>query len=162
VVPPIERLHHNVQIALADNCVIAKWRQNAGPIPMPEPRQRRKLEMVIVIMRNEHGIDRRQVIEGDTRRVSTLRPNKGKWACSVRAYWIGQDIEPRAWIRKVAWPTKATRGPSWTRSGGRSGVKRGGTDPGQRSRRPKACQRITSQKRRGGLPRGLKKRVPSK
>ena len=66
---------------------------------------------------------------------------------------------PAVWISSVAWPTMVIVR-SCTSGAGVAGVT--GTAPGHSARPPSRCQRRRSPKELGGVPPGLKKRVPSK
>jgi hypothetical protein len=46
---------------------------------------RRHVEVIVVVVRHEHGVDRRQVGEGDRRRMEALRP------CRERRRVLGED-----------------------------------------------------------------------
>src|SRR5689334_16712678 len=50
------------------------------------------IHVVIVIVRQQHDIDLRQVIEGDAGRIAAPRPCKAEWARSFREDRVGENV----------------------------------------------------------------------
>ena len=50
--------------------------------------------MVVVIVADQHEVDRRQLGKGDARRVDALRPGEGEGRDALRPDRVGQDVEP--------------------------------------------------------------------
>lgn len=53
------------------------------------------VEVVIVVVRDQHEVDRRQVAHQDARRVAAKRSGKGDGACATRPDRIGQYVDAR-------------------------------------------------------------------
>src|SRR5271163_4053997 len=67
------------RIVTAYDGVVAERRDDARAMRFGEPRQRRDIEMVVVRVRDENDVDRRQVSKGDARIVDTFRPGEFEW-----------------------------------------------------------------------------------
>ena len=73
---PIVGLDADRRVVVAHDRVVAERRDDARPMRGRESRQRRDIEMVVVAMRHQHGIDRRQRVERDAGIVHPLRPGE--------------------------------------------------------------------------------------
>src|ERR1700691_6113981 len=51
--------------------------------------------MIVMAMRHQHDVDRRQVRECDARVVDALWPDKAERGCTLRPYRIEQNVESR-------------------------------------------------------------------
>ncbi len=78
----------------ADDGIVADRRHDQRVMALLQPLQRREVEVVVVIVADQHHVDRRQVGEGDARLVDPLRPGEGEWRGAVRPHRIGQDVQP--------------------------------------------------------------------
>ncbi len=120
--------------------------------------------MIVMAVRHQHDIDRRQRVERDAGIVVPLRPGPANGEARIDHTGSTRMFSPEVWISQLAWPTKESRtlSPS-TRGGGVSACGLG-THSGQFARcRPLPnCQRSTSPSDFGGAPSGSKKRRPSK
>ena len=63
--------------------------------------KRRNIEMIVVAVRHQHGIDRRQVGKGDAGIVDPLRPDEAKRRSALRPHRIEQHIETRGLNEKA-------------------------------------------------------------
>jgi hypothetical protein len=78
----------------------------------------RHVEMVVVVVRDEHGVDRRQVGERDRRRMEALRPDRnGRHALGEDQ--IGRRRSPSTSTYTLAWPIQKARRPLAGRCGER-------------------------------------------
>ena len=64
-------------------------------VAFDEALQCRDVQMIVVIVRHDHDIDGRQIVEGDSRRSGASRPGEGHGACALRPDGIRQDVETR-------------------------------------------------------------------
>ena len=69
---PITRLDAHAGHGLADDGVVAERRDHQRVMRGLQPGQRRKVEMVVVVVAEQHDVDARQVGELDARRVDAL------------------------------------------------------------------------------------------
>ena len=112
-----------------DDRVVAERRDDPRPVAPPEPPQGLDVEMVVMVVRDQHRVDRRQVLEGDARRVDPLGPGEGDRARPLREDRVGQEVEPRdldqqrgmADRGRRAGPRPAAGGLSWKGLGNASG-----------------------------------------
>jgi hypothetical protein len=78
----------------AHDRVITKRRDDARPMRGGEPRQGRQIEMVVVAVRDQDGIDRWQCFECDARIVDTPRAGKAHRRDALGPDRVEQEIEP--------------------------------------------------------------------
>ena len=74
------RLSAGIGNAGADDRVIAEGHDHARLVSGMQQRQRLDVEMVVMVMRDQHSVDLRQVGEGDARRIHALRTDEGEGA----------------------------------------------------------------------------------
>ena len=99
------------------------------------------VHVVVVVVGDEHGVDLRQVVEGDARRIDALRAGKRERARALRPDRIDRArCAPASGSGSVACPTWAMRSPSPSnRAGGRSGGNGLGKLAGQAAPRSPNC-----------------------
>jgi hypothetical protein len=59
-----------------------------------DPPYSARVEVVVVIVRLEHDVDRRQRIEVERRWCQALWPNEPEWRRTLAPHRIGEDVEP--------------------------------------------------------------------
>jgi hypothetical protein len=59
-----------------------------------EPRQGREIEVIVVRVRHQHGVDWRQIRKGDSRIVHPRRPDHPERRCAPRPDRVEQQVEP--------------------------------------------------------------------
>jgi hypothetical protein len=92
-VAPITTFGGDCRIVIAHDDVLAKRCDHARPVRGREPRQRGDVEMIVMAMRYQHGVDRRQVGKGDTRIVDTLRPETEERRGAGRPDRVQQHVQ---------------------------------------------------------------------
>ena len=90
---PIESFGRDRGIMIAHDRVIAERRDDPRAMRGGEPRQRRDIEMIVVGVRHQHDVDRRQVGEGDAGIVDPFRPDVAERRRALRPDRVEQDIE---------------------------------------------------------------------
>ena len=75
---PVEGLRRDRRIVGAHHRIVAEWRDDVRPVGGGESRKRRDVEVVVVPVRDQHGVDRRQRVEGDPGIVDPLRSGKAR------------------------------------------------------------------------------------
>jgi hypothetical protein len=75
---PVVRLRRDRGIMPAHDGVVAERRDHAHPMRRRQPRQRRDIEMIVVAVRDQRDIDRRQVRKIDARIIDPLRPEQAE------------------------------------------------------------------------------------
>ena len=88
-------------IVIAHDGVVAERRDDARAMRGGEPRQRRDIEMIVVAVRHQHDVDRRQVGKRDAGIVDPLRPDEAERRRALRPDRIEQDIEARGLDQKA-------------------------------------------------------------
>ncbi len=73
---------------------------HAGQVAQHGAGQRLDVEMVVVVVCDQYGIDRRQVVEGDARRVDALRPHEAEGAGALGIDRVDQEVEPGDLVKK--------------------------------------------------------------
>ncbi len=99
-VVPVEGLHGNRRIMGAHHRVIAERRDDARPVHGGEPRERGEIEMVVVAVRHQHGVDCGQRLECDPGIVDPLRSGKAHRRGALRPYRIAQEVDARGLYEK--------------------------------------------------------------
>ena len=102
---PVIGLGADRRVVSLHDGVVAERRDDARPMRGREARQRLGVEMVVVAMRDQHDVDRRQRVEGDAGIVDALRPGEAHRRDALRPDRIDQDVAAR---RSAA---AASRGP---------------------------------------------------
>ncbi len=74
---PVVGLGADRGIVILDDGVVAERRDDAAMEFRGEARQRFRVEMVVVTVRHQHDVDRRQRVERDARIVHAHRARKG-------------------------------------------------------------------------------------
>lgn len=64
---PVHRRRLHIGHGAANDRVIAEWRHDTRPMLRTQPPERSYIEMIIMIVRYQHEINWRQIIEGDAR-----------------------------------------------------------------------------------------------
>lgn len=77
----------------ADDNIIAKRRDEVGFVVNVKLLQRLQIQMIIMIMRDQHEIDRRQICKLHTGRIDALGPDKAEGAGALRPDRIDQNIQ---------------------------------------------------------------------
>src|ERR1700692_2587008 len=95
-ITPIESLRGYCGIVISHNGVITERRDDAHTMGAREPRQGHDIEMIVMAVRYQHDIDRRQILKCDTRIVDALWPDKAERGGSLRPHRIEQDVDPRS------------------------------------------------------------------
>src|SRR6266851_4609663 len=75
---PVVGFDSDCGIVISHDGVIAEWRDDAGSMRGCQPRQSSKIEMIVVAVRHQHDIDRRQLCKDDTWIVDPFRPDKAE------------------------------------------------------------------------------------
>ena len=70
---PVESLGPDAWIVVAEDRIVAKRGQHAGAATAADHLQRRKIEMIVVIVRDQHSVELGQIADGDARRIDSLR-----------------------------------------------------------------------------------------
>ena len=94
-IAPIVGLDADRRIVVAHDRVVTERRDNAASMRGRESRQRRDIEMVIMAMRHQHRVDRRQRVECDARIVHPFRPDESKRRGALRPQRVGQNVHAR-------------------------------------------------------------------
>ena len=90
---PVVGFSGDCRIAIAHDGVIAERRDDARAMRGGEPRQCLDIQMIVVCVRYQDDIDRRQVGEGDARIVHAFRPGETERRRALRPYRVEQHIE---------------------------------------------------------------------
>src|ERR1700730_8823459 len=92
---PVVGFDSDCAIVISHDGVIAEWRDDAGSMCACQPRQSSKIEMIVVAVRHQHDIDRRQVCKDDTWIVDPFRPDKAERRRARRPHRVEQHIQTR-------------------------------------------------------------------
>jgi hypothetical protein len=93
-VAPIQSRHGDVRVMGPDDRIVAEGRHDPRPVPLPETRQGGKIQVVVVVMGDEHRIDAGQIVEPDTRRVVAPGAGEGHRAGALGPDRICDDVAP--------------------------------------------------------------------
>ncbi len=94
-VMPVERLGADRAVGAAHGEIVAERRDHARREFRGEFRQRRDVEMIVMAMRHQHDVDRRQRVERNAGIVVTLRSGPAERRGPLRPHRIDQDVQPR-------------------------------------------------------------------
>ena len=72
--------------------IVAERRDDARPVALPQLRDGAGVHVVVVVVRDEHGIDTRQIFEGYPRRIGPSRADEGHRPHLIRPHRIDQQI----------------------------------------------------------------------
>ena len=92
---PIMSLGADRRIVGVHDGVVAERGDHARPVRGRKPRQRRDIEMVVMAMRDQHEVDRRQRLEGDAGIVDAFRPDEGEGRGALGPNGVAQNIQAR-------------------------------------------------------------------
>ncbi|GJE73238.1 hypothetical protein CHKEEEPN_4802 [Methylorubrum podarium] len=92
---PVARLDMHRLVVAAQDRVVAEGRHDQGLMILPEPGDGRAVEMVVVVVGDQHRVDRRQVGIGDARRIDPLRSGEAERAGTPGEDRIDQDVAAR-------------------------------------------------------------------
>src|ERR1700733_2245372 len=92
---PVVALGHDCRIVISHDGVVAEGRDDARVMPSREPRQCSDIEMIVVAVRYQNDINRRQVRKCDTWIIDALWPDEAEWGNPLRPYRVEQDVESR-------------------------------------------------------------------
>ena len=65
LVAPVMSLDHNLGPGARDHRVVAEWGDDTRAVARPQPLHRRHVEMVVMVVRQQHDVDEGQVLERD-------------------------------------------------------------------------------------------------
>ena len=71
----------------------AEWNDELALPAIRQPPQGGKIQMVVVIVAEEHGIDAGKIFPSHTRRPAAARTNRGERTCPLRPDRIGQNVD---------------------------------------------------------------------
>ena len=74
----------------------------------PQPGHRRGVQVVVVVVRDEDEVDRRQILEPDGRRTTRRGPANETGLARSDQMGSVRRLTPSSWTRSVAWPTHVT------------------------------------------------------
>ena len=93
-IPPVARHDPCLWSNLTHQRVIAQWRNNQRVMPRHQPPHRRDIEMVVMVVAEQHHIDRWQIVKPHPRCADTSGPGELHRAAPLRPHRIGQDVQP--------------------------------------------------------------------
>ncbi|MNL64903.1 hypothetical protein D3C87_1891720 [compost metagenome] len=76
-----------------DDRIVAERGDDVWAVLFMQPFQRGEIEVIIVIMGNDHDVDGRQVFKGDAGRDDASGAYEGKRTGALRPDRVGQNIE---------------------------------------------------------------------
>ena len=88
--PPVQLPHLGRVHAPFDQQVAHAQRRHEMPDPARQLRDRGFVEMVVVVVREQHALDRRQLVDRDRRRVKALRPGPLHGRGALGEHRVGQ------------------------------------------------------------------------
>jgi hypothetical protein len=94
-VSPVAGHHACVRHGLPDDGIVAERGDDEGSVRGLQPAQRCDVEMVVVIVRQQHGIDRRQIGKGDPGCGHSARPGEADGTGPIGPERIGENVEAR-------------------------------------------------------------------
>ena len=89
------RLGDGIGDARPDDRVVAQRHDHARPVALVDAGQRLDVEMVVVVVRDQHDVDARQVRKGDAGLVDALGADEGQRARTLRIHRVDQQVEAR-------------------------------------------------------------------
>ena len=90
---PIVGFGRDCGIMILHDCVIAERRDDARAMRGRQPRQRGDIEMIVVSVRHQHDIDRRQVRKADARVVHAFGPDETERRGALRPNRVEQHVK---------------------------------------------------------------------
>ena len=93
-VPPV-KLHSGRDVGVRQERPVPEAGKDNRRVARGEPRQRREVHVVVVIMAEHDRVDVWEVLEADTGRVVTPRPEPWRRPDAPRPHRVGEDVEPR-------------------------------------------------------------------
>ena len=78
----------------AQDRVVAERRDDARPEALPQPPDRLHVHVVVVVVGDQHGVDLRQVVEGDAGRIDAPGPDEREGAHPLGPHRIDQHVAP--------------------------------------------------------------------
>ena len=91
---PVMGLRIDVAIRPPHDPVIAQRRDDARRVPSRQRGQGRHVQMVVMVVADEHRVELRQILEGDARRVHPLGSRPWHGAGALGPDGIDEDVEP--------------------------------------------------------------------
>ena len=92
---PVERLGADRRIMRLHDGVVAERRDDARPMCRVKPRQRLDVEVVVMTVRHQHDVDRRQRFERNAGIVDPHRSHEADRRDALRPDRVDQDVEAR-------------------------------------------------------------------
>jgi hypothetical protein len=80
------------EFKIAHDDVITERRDDARAVRRCYPRQSADIEMIVVAVRHQDDIDRRQIGKRDAGVVNALWPDKAGRRRALRPHWIEQNV----------------------------------------------------------------------
>ena len=123
--------------------VVAERRDDARAEALPQPADRLAVHVVVVVVRDEHRVDPRQVVEGDARRVDALGADEGERAGALGPHRIDQHVAPPRLDQEATRARRRRRAPRRRRRARAAGRRRtgSGSSAGHAAPRSASCQR---------------------
>ena len=90
---PVVGLGRDGGIVIAHDGVVAERRDHARAVRGDKPRQGADVEMVVVSVRHQDRVDRRQIGKGDARIIDPLGADKAERRCALRPHRVDQNVE---------------------------------------------------------------------
>ncbi len=57
-----------------------------------QPAQGAEIEMIVMVVADEHNVDTRKIFPSDARRPAAARTDGAEWTCALRPDRVGEDI----------------------------------------------------------------------
>ena len=92
---PIAGLDGDPGILGPDDGVVAQRRDDHRAVPLPEAADGGEVEMVVMVVGDQHRMDRRQILERDARRIDPPGAGETEGARPLGEDRIGEDVEAR-------------------------------------------------------------------
>ncbi|HEX4389427.1 MAG TPA: hypothetical protein VH109_12450, partial [Steroidobacteraceae bacterium] len=126
--------------------------QDRRLVPPRQSRERRTIEIIVVIVTEQDGIDTRQIAQGECRSAHALMPRRALDRCAGEQTGSVSRLSPALCKSTVLCPTRVARTEPSSTFGVGISPSRVGTCRGQGFGRRRASQRSTSAGRCGGRP----------
>ena len=114
---PVAGLDRDIRMAGANDRIVAERRHEVRPVAPPQAIEAGQIEMVIMIVRQQHRVDRRQVRERDARRIDPPGPGEIERTGALGKDRIDQNVAVSHLDQKGRMADQ--RGPQIRRRGGR-------------------------------------------
>jgi hypothetical protein len=99
---PVTSLDDDLRPVARDHGIVAERGDDTRPVARRQPLHRRHVEMVVMIVCQQHDVDGGQLLERDPKCVDPLRSRESKWAGAFQPHGIHEQVRPAAWISTVA------------------------------------------------------------